>query len=186
MIYVCEHDGAGGAQGRLYKVDPAAGKVTILYNSIPPDGNWWKSKPPIWDGPADYIDLHFVSTLHVIQCPRTGAILNGGWDNSGIRRYLDGFVTSVVNSVYNFHGRQGWGKDMPNFLHHNCEPAVAPNGDLYQADSINVPLRYIRIHRDDWPSQVPEYAYGEKYLPRAKLEEMMLAYGRHYIAAERS
>jgi hypothetical protein len=182
-IYVCDHGGAGGTVGRLYSLDPGTGKIAILYNSIPPDGMWrGRGKPAIFDGPADYERLHFLSTRHQTQCPRTGAIYNGGWDQSSIRRYLDGFVTSIAASQNNLFGRPNWPKDFFKFVHDNFAPAVAPNGDLYMADSANFPLRYLRVYRTDWPAQVPEYAFGEKVLPRARLEELMLQHVNDYIS----
>lgn len=186
LIYTSQHTGSGGGPARLLAIEPESGKIITLYDSVQ-EGSGLKRKSPVWDGPADAKSLTAASTDYQIQCPRTGAIINGGWDNSGIRRYLGGFVTSIVNGDDHFaEGRPGWGSwgkgKGPFFAYHNCEPAVAPNGDLYLADPQSIPQRIIRIYRTDWPKEQPVYGYGERFMPRAKLEELVLEYAREYVA----
>jgi RNA polymerase sigma factor (sigma-70 family) len=185
IVYAAQHGGCAFYPMRLISFDPQTGKGTVLYHSI--WGKWdRKIGSQCWDGPADAQYLLATSTLQQTQCPRTGAILNGGWDSSGFRRYHDGFVTSV------FAGNQGgtdrarpgpaWnGKTAPTFSGHSLEVGVAPNGDMYvpYADAAN---RILRYYRTDWPKEQPEYGYGEKFMPKARLEELMLEYARTYIA----
>jgi hypothetical protein len=57
---------------------------------------------------------------------------------------------------------------------------VAPNGDLYAPDGFAP--RIVRYYRTDWPKEQPEYGYGEKFMPKARLEELMLEYAKKYIA----
>jgi hypothetical protein len=40
----------------------------------------------------------------------------------------------------------------------------------------------VRYYRTDWPKEQPEYGYGEKFMPKARLEELMLEYAKKYIA----
>ena len=109
--------------------------------------------------------MDFKSTFWKVQSPRTGAILNGGWDNSGIRHYHDGFVTSIVNGDQDGSPpRPGW-KNAPSFNHGNSSPAVAPNGDLYIADDNAGVPRILRIFRTDWPKEQPVNGYAEQFLP---------------------
>jgi hypothetical protein len=190
-IYTAQHGGSGGGPGRMFSINPESGKVSMLYDSMPEDGSWRKMKRSVFDGPADAKSLWFTSTRWQTQCPRTGAIINGGWDNSGIRRYLDGFVTTIVG--HSFGGffkppRPGWGTDFKN-VHRNSNPAVAPNGDLYVADThgkrkgkvfITDP-RIIRIYRTDWPQEQPVNGYAEKYMSKKRLESLRLEYAKKYI-----
>lgn len=190
-IYNAQHGGCcgpcRGGPGRMFFIDTVTGKLTLLYDSMPEDeskwskGNLWQPYPFI-DGPADAKTLLFTSTLYQAQCPRTGAIYNGGWDYSGIRRYQDGFVTSLMDNDENSSriGRPGW-KSSPILYHGNSNPAIAPNGDLYIADDNSPAPRIVRIYRTDWPAEQPVYGYGEKFMPRAKLEALMLEYVRKYI-----
>ena len=183
-IYTAQHGGCcgpcGSHPGRLFSVDPKTGEISILYDSIPADGVIGdKSKSPIVDGPADALSLKFTSTLWQTQCPRTGAIINGGWDASGIRRYHDGFVTSIVNPYP--PARTGWDRTAPLFENRNCNPSVAPNGDLYIPDVKSREPRIIRIYRTDWPKEQPVNGYAEEFLPREKLEALMLGYAKEYI-----
>lgn len=192
VIYNSQHGGCcgpcRGSAGRMFSIDPATGKMTILYDSMPEDeSKWFKHREwqpyPFIDGPADATTLLFTSTLFQAQCPRSGAIYNGGWDFSGIRRYQDGFVTSLVDNDENNGrlGRPGW-KSPPILYHGNSNPAIAPNGDLYIADDNSKEPRIIRFYRTDWPKEQPVYGYGEKFMPRAKLDELMLEYARKYLA----
>lgn len=190
-IYNAQHGGCcgpcRGSAGRMFAIDPQSGKLTLLYDSMPDDETkWFKHREwqpyPFVDGPADATTLLFTSTLFQAQCPRSGAIYNGGWDYSGIRRYQDGFVTSLMDNDENNGrvGRPGW-KGSPILYHGNSNPAIAPNGDLYIADDNSKMPRIVRIFRTDWPKEQPVYGYGGKFMPRARLEELMLEYGRKYI-----
>jgi hypothetical protein len=180
-FYLCEHTGCGGGPMRLISVDPTGGKLTHLYDSVL-GVHVDKRASKQWDGPADALTITATSTLIQVQCPRTGAIVNAGWDNTGTRRYLDGFVTSLHGGS-NGATRPGWsGKDVPKTAHHNCEPAIAPNGDIYFADPQSEIQRIWRMYRTDWPKEQPEYGYGEQVMPKAKLEELMLEYAKKYVA----
>lgn len=182
LIYTCQHGGCGGGAGRMFSIDPKTGAVSMLYDSMAPDGSWKKRRSPVIDGPADAVSLDFTSTLWQVQCPRTGAIINGGWDNSGIRRYHDGFVTTIVNGdgTYRIPPRPEW-KSAPKFYHGNSNPSIAPNGDLYIADVNSDVPRILRIYRTDWPKEQPVNGYAEKFLPREKMEALVLEYARDYI-----
>lgn len=187
-IYTAQHGGCcgpcGSGPGRMFSIDPQTGQVTMLYNSVAEDGSWKKERGTLVDGPADALTLKFTSTLYQVQCPRTGAIINGGWDNSGIRRYHDGFVTSIVTGAetYEIPPRPGWKKsESPIFYHRNCNPSVAPNGDLYIADVKSQIPRIIRIYRTDWPKEQPVNGYAEKFMPKEKVEALMLEYAKTYI-----
>lgn len=184
LIYTCQHGGCTGGPGRMFSIDPKTGTITMLYDSMASDGSWTKvwSKKIVFDGPADAQSLLFTSTLWQAQCPRTGAIVNGGWDNSGIRRYHDGFVTTIVNGdeTYRIPPRPGW-KDSPRFYHGNSSPSIAPNGDLYIADDNSAEPRVLRIYRTDWPKEQPINGYAEKFIPKEKMEALMLEYARKYI-----
>lgn len=181
-IYTCQHGGSGGGPGRMFSINPETGIITYLYNSMVSENTWSKRKSPVIDGPADAKSLDFTSTLWQVQCPRTGAIINGGWDNSGIRRYHDGFVTTIINGdeQYRIPPRLGW-KNSPVFHHGNSSPSIAPNGDLYIADDNSDVPRIIRIYRTDWPSEQPVNGYAEKFIPKEKLESLMLEYAKNYI-----
>ncbi len=183
MIYTAQHGGAGGGPGRMFSIEPGTGEITMLYDSMPEDGSWHKRKSPVIDGPADAISLDFTSTRWQVQCPRTGAIINGGWDNSGIRRYHDGFVTTIAGHNYGeFHrpARTGWFMDFNN-VHGNSNPSVAPNGDLYMPDVNYKEPRILRIFRTDWPKEQPVNGYAEKFISREKTESLMLEFAKRYI-----
>ena len=182
-IYTCQHGGAGGGAGRMFSIEPVKGKITMLYDSMADDGTWSKRRGPVIDGPADAKSLNFTSTLWQVQCPRTGAIVNGGWDNMGIRRYHDGFVTTIVGHNYGeFYkpARPGWSTAFRN-VHGNSSPSIAPNGDLYIADDNSDIPRILRIYRTDWPKEQPVNGYAEKFLTREKVEALMLEYAMNYI-----
>ena len=176
----------------MFSINPQSGNIKILYDSISEDGPWRKVRTSVFDGPADAKSLWFASTLYQTQCPRTGAIINGGWDNSGIRRYQDGFVTTLAGHFYGgFYqsARPGWSTGFRN-VHHNSNPAIAPNGDLFIADVNNMQggkiiysePRIIRIYRTDWPEEQPVNGYAEKYMSDEKLESLRLQYAKKYIA----
>jgi hypothetical protein len=191
IIYTSQHGGSGGGPGRMFSINPESGSVTILYDSMPEDRPWRKKLTAAFDGPADAKSLWFTSTLWQTQCPRTGAIINGGWDNAGVRRYLDGFVTTIVG---HFHGgfhqepRPGWGLDFKN-VHKSSNPAVAPDGDLYIADvndewkgkRLYTGARIVRIFRTDWPKEQPVNGYGGQFLTEERRELLMLEYAKDYI-----
>jgi hypothetical protein len=181
-IYTCQHGGSGGGPGRMFSIDPEEGTVVFLYNSVIDGAEWRKRKSPVIDGPADALSLDFTSTLWQVQCPRTGAIINGGWDNSGIRRYHDGFVTSIVNGdqQWKIPPRPGW-VNPPVFHHGNSSPSIAPNGDLYIADDNSGIPRIFRIYRTDWPTEQPVNGYAEKFISRERRKALMLEYAQRYI-----
>jgi hypothetical protein len=191
VIYNSQHGGCcgpcrGGA-GRMFSIDPSTGKLTLLYDSMPEDESTWSKRHewqpyPFIDGPADATTLLFTSTLYQAQCPRSGAIYNGGWDYSGIRRYHDGFVTSLLDNdeEHGRIGRPGW-NGSPILYHGNSNPAIAPNGDLYIADDNSRDPRIVRFYRTDWPKEQPVNGYAERFLPREKLELLMLEYAQKYI-----
>lgn len=182
LIYTSQHGGSGGGPGRMFSINPKTGIVAMLYDSIAEDGAWKKRRSPVIDGPADALSLDFTSTLWQVQCPRTGAIINGGWDNSGIRRYHDGFVTTIVNGDQQHRAppRPGW-QDAPIFIHNNSNPSIAPNGDLYIADVNSNAPRIIRIYRTDWPKEQPVNGYAERFLPKEKMDTLVLEYAQRYI-----
>ena len=182
-IYTAQHGGAGGGPGRMFSIDPKTGVITMLYDSMPEDGTWRKRRSSIIDGPADAKSLDFTSTLWQVQSPRTGAIINGGWDNSGIRRYHDGFLTTVAGHNYGAFwkpARPGWTMGFKN-VHGNNNPSIAPNGDLYLADTNNNVPRIIRIYRTDWPKEQPLNGYAEKFFPKERMKALMLEYAEKYI-----
>lgn len=180
-IYACQHSGDGGGPMRLFCIDPADGRFTYLYDSVMGDPAPSKRGASQWDGPADASNLTSAPTYHQIQCPRSGAVINGGDQSAGIRRYLDGFVTTLVSGHH--EPRPGWsGDDAPRCESSNCESAIAPNGDLYIADSSSPKERIWRMYRTDWPAEQPAYGYGEKHMPKALLEQLMLEYAKNYIA----
>jgi hypothetical protein len=197
IIYACYHGGCGRYPMLLVQVNPETGRSVELYSSL--WGKWDRDiANKCWDGPADAQYLLATSTLHLVQCPRTGALLNGGWDGAGLRRYHDGFVTSVLASASQRDAPIGvrpggdWDlkKGAPQVGAHNVEVGLAPNGDMYVPDAhwggakhgAGQPLRILRYYRTDWPKEQPEYGYGEKFMPKARLEELMLEYARTYIA----
>jgi hypothetical protein len=180
VIYLAQTGGCGSHALRVFSFDPKKGIMRTLANSI---GSHWKKsehKRGLWDGPADAWSLCGSSTKYAGYCPRTGGFYFAGWDWAGLRRYHDGFVTSVLTAF----GRKAFGKRAPvsaaAFKHNNCNPAVAPNGDLYIPDAGS--QRVFRVYRTDWPKEQPPYGYGEKFLPRKKIEELMLEYANEYIA----
>jgi hypothetical protein len=195
VIYVAEHGGAGRHPMRLFSLDPGTSASAILYDSSPYfgqlaalTGGAARGAVPFWDGPADAQTLAGTSTMAQIQCPRTGAIYNGGWDKSGVRRYQDGFVTTLFHSEWTpsrveARRPEPWAGDAtPKFWHHNTEIAVGPSGDIYIADVYEFPQRLLRLYRTDWPREQPEYGYGARVLPRARLRELMLDHARKYVA----
>lgn len=182
-IYNSQHGGAGGGSGRMFSITPDTGRINMLYDSMLENGTWYKRRSPVIDGPADAKTLNFTSTMWQIQCPRTGAIINGGWDNSGIRRYHDGFVTTIAGHNFGeFHkpARPGWSDEFKN-VHGNSNPSVAPNGDLYIADISSSQARIIRIFRTDWPKEQPVNGYAEQFMQKDEKEALMLEYVERYI-----
>jgi hypothetical protein len=193
-IYTAQHPGCcgptGRGQGRMFSIDTTTGELTMLYNSMSEDDTEWTMweyrSALLIDGPADAKSLSFTSTLYQIQCPRTGAILNGGWDNSGIRRYHDGFVTTLISGgEFIFYSpRPDWiKKESPSWWHRNSNPAVAPDGSLYIADVNYKEPRVIRIYRTDWTAEQPVNGYAEKFMPKDKVEALMIEYAKKYIEA---
>jgi len=192
FIYTSQHGGCGRYPMQLVWFNPETGMSGALYSSL--WGKWDRAiADKRWDGPADAQYLLATSTCQQTQCPRTGAILNGGWDGSGMRHYQDGFVTTMITGQRSSspRGRLEWTeKDAPRFSAHNVEVGIAPNGDMYvpdngwggATDGKGQPKRILRYYRTDWPKEQPEYGYGEKFMPKAKLEELMLEYAKKYVA----
>jgi hypothetical protein len=185
-IYAAVTGGCGLYPMRLIGVYPKGGAVTVLANNL-----GFQRRTGCYDGPADARSLISSSTRRLHQCPRTGALLWAGWDGNGLRRYHGGFVTSVVNGTSYMvdakTGRPEFDKRLTGaFSHFGLEPTVAPNGDIYVAPMPHGALApdagIARIRRLDWPKTQPHYGYGEKFLPRKKLKELMLAYAKRYIA----
>jgi len=207
VIYQCKHTGCGGGPGRLFRVDTATGRVTMLYDSMPTwDPNQAK-KPAGYretmselkstnDGPADATTLRFITTNFQFTCPRTGAVYNGGWDCAGIRRYHDGFVTSLAQTsqMGGAGGRPEWGKEPVACFGSLAQcPDTAPNGDVYLTNCQDYGMfkgaklrvngiRIVRLYRTDWPEEQPVNGYANKFLPPEKREKLMLEYAKKYIA----
>jgi hypothetical protein len=188
-IYVCQggsaqNNSAPGTMMRAFSLDIVSGKITIHYQSATP----WVPSTACWDGPADANTIGTKSTFAAVQCPRSGAIYNGGWDNSGIRRYKDGFVTTLCGGKAGSVGRPEWNcpqnmteiseEGAPSFSYHNGNPAVAPNGDLYFADQYAP--RFFKVYRTDWSEEQPSYGYAEQFMPRDSLRKLMLAYAHSF------
>jgi hypothetical protein len=191
FIYTSHHGGCGQYPMQLVWFNPERGEPGELYSSFWGRGSrgaFTREDHGIagrcWDGPADAQYLLATSTKYQMQCPRTGAIMNCGWDDAALRRYQDGFVTSVLDATGERHPPRpgaGWiGKDVPNPGSNTTMGGVAPNGDLYAPDGFAP--RIVRYYRTDWPKEQPEYGYGEKFMPKARLEELMLEYAKKYIA----
>jgi len=216
-LYQNFHPGCPTGAGRLFSVNLATGKLQTLYDSL----GAWPNTPPhaanhqVWlteegraafleayrarncDGPADATTLAFVTTCFQSQCPRTGAIINGGWDQSGLRRYHGGFVTTLTT------GRDG--DDRPEWKGHGyvfrsgglmIPPDIVPNGDLYLTDTWfrstakhfkNDPvreaaIRIVRLRRTDWPAEQPVAGYWNQQISPEAREKLMLEYAKKYIA----
>lgn len=202
----------GSGEGTLYVIDTITGKVTKPMNNLPePEDGSFRIYDPAYcktlgdgtyttiaDGPADAKSLRFTSTLYAIQSPRNGAILFGGWDQSGIREYHDGFVTSVISGMNPSRSDPAiwtwfkmWnGIKIPGFEARNSNPSIAPDGSLYIADvndkdstGYTGHARIIRIYRTDWPTEQPVNGYAEQFMPKAKVETLRLEYAQNYIAS---
>ncbi len=150
------------------------------------------------DGPADAASLRFVTTCFQVQCPRTGAIINGGWDCAGLRRYHDGFVTAVAQTsqMGSESPRPEWkGRNVAPFGSLQSSPDVAPDGSIYvtgnsiddqyfKDDSLRLNgVRIVRIWRTDWPDKQPVNGYTDRFLPLEEREKLMLEYAKSYIKA---
>ncbi len=216
-IYQLIHPGCGGGPGSLFSFDMKTGQLAVLYDSHAAWPALRDGKPRdevkkqaaafkaahvaagTVDGPADAVSLRFVTTCYQSQCPRTGAIMNGGWDQSGIRRYHDGFVTSLANgrrpnSALRTGGRPEWdGQTTASWGNLQSPPDAAPNGDLYLTDcsqpgdfpgrdEMKDGLRIVKLSRTDWPEKQPVNGYANKFLPQTKRHALMLEYARKYIA----
>ncbi|MCF8063147.1 MAG: hypothetical protein K9M82_11565, partial [Deltaproteobacteria bacterium] len=87
-IYACKHTGSTGGPGKLFRFHPQRGTLQMLYDSTVtwehdakrPSGyrELQKALQSGTDGPADATTLKFETTCFQVQCPRTGAIFNGG------------------------------------------------------------------------------------------------------------
>ena len=203
LVYQSLHTGCSGGPGRLFQIDPKTGKLTMLYDSMSVWDPKQAKKPAgyketrnelksTYDGPADATTLWFVTTNFQFQCPRTGAICHGGWDGAGIRRYHDGFVTSLATG--GFTGRPDWGKDLvASFSNLQQCPDAAPNGDVYltnckdyimfKDDKLRTNgIRVVRLYRTDWPEKQPVNGYANKFLSPEEREKLMLEYAKKHIA----
>lgn len=195
LIYTAQHGGCCWYQvrpeARLFSLDPKQGALTVLYQTAKPAKKPADlSTPTTIDGPADSDVLAASSTDEQEQCPRTGAIFNGGWDESGIRRYQDGFVTTLMAPGGQFdtgtRPRPTWTDWWPTFrglvhtTHFSTALTMAPTGDLYIAAGQDTLV--FRVYRADWPATIPPYAYGETVLPRAQLLELMRARAAALVA----
>jgi hypothetical protein len=220
LLYCCRHPGCGRGPGRLFSLDPKTGKITRLYDSLMA----WPSHQAggdasaresglsarrassaasgsLQDGPADAVTLDFVTTCFQNQCPRTGAVVNGGWDGSGLRRYHDGFVTTWIDTQHGRgevrFGRPEWNGYVSDFGNLQQPPAIAPDGSIYIVDvsmdglspemkRINTAwdgdVLVIRISRTDWPKEQPVNGYANQFLSPEKREELRLEYVKKYIA----
>lgn len=209
FFYNSSGQGSGPSAGVLIRMNLADGKVAMLYNSNDPAYGAARQKAGMkfWDGPADAVSLYFSSSDYQFQCPRTGAIFNGGWDGSGTRRYHDGFVTTFGGSTFG-SSRPEW-KDatMPQgaFGHMRQSLAMAPNGDVYYSCKHSPGARYskefpkwaretpesFRLMRDglrimhlwrtDWPKEQPVNGYADQFLSPEKRDELILEYVKDYI-----
>jgi len=208
-IYVCRHTGSMGGPGKLFRFDVNTGALSMLYDSTPLwDPTNSKNPPGYKDlrreldstncGPADANTLWFCTTNYQLQSPRTGAVFNGGWDASGIRRYHDGFVTSLVQTYQNFGegdcaGRPEWGDKhiVANFGSLMSPPDIAPNGDVYLTsrkdhqvydDDLRANgIRIIRLSRTDWPMEQPVNGYANQFLSPSERKNLMIEYANRYV-----
>ena len=212
-IYISRHPGAGGGPGKLFRFSVNTGRLEILYDSTPiwdpaeakqpadaqdPDRFYRAVRAELdstADGPADAITLMFTTTCFQFQSPRTGAIVNGGWDASGLRRYHDGFVTSLVvhEQISQRGGRPEWGDDkVAAFGSLQSSPDIAPNGDLYltstqeerafPGDELRIHgIRIIRLHRTDWPIEQPVNGYANHYLSPERRSALMRQYAERFV-----
>jgi RNA polymerase sigma factor (sigma-70 family) len=212
LLYCCRHPGCGRGPGRLFSLDPKTGKITRLYDSLmawpsleaggkQEERAAYTKASGIQDGPADAVTLDFVTTCFQNQCPRTGAVVNGGWDGSGLRRYHDGFVTTWIDSQHGGKadvrfGRPEWNEYVSQFAGLQQPPAIGPDGSIYIVDvsgdrspemkRINTAwdgdVLVIRISRTDWPKEQPVNGYANQFLSPEKREELRLEYVKKYIA----
>ncbi|MCK5850007.1 MAG: hypothetical protein KAH23_03755 [Kiritimatiellae bacterium] len=213
-IYQAFHPGCGTGPGRLFSINLANGSITKLYDSLQAwpsltlggdkknKGKAYKAFKSIVrkmdsnDGPADAVSLRFTTTCYQLQCPRTGAVINGGWDCSGLRRYHDGFVTSIAQTrqMGSRSPRPEWkGQHVAPFGSLQSSPDAAPDGSIYvtgngiddkyfENDSLRLNgLRIVRIWRTDWPAKQPVNGYANKFLSLEKREKLMLEYAKNYI-----
>jgi RNA polymerase sigma factor (sigma-70 family) len=201
-FYNCTYQGTGPSPGLLFRVNMKDGKVETLYDSGNPQGRTggkYSSDNYLWDGPGDAVKLTFSSTRYQTQCPRTGAIFNSGWDGAGLRRYHDGFVTTLADSSFRPHRPDWKDKKEPCAAFGNkVTPSIAPNGDMYlegltagagrfsdawpEFTKGKDDIRIVRIFRTDWPKEQPVNGYANQFVSPEKREELMLDYCKKYIA----
>lgn len=205
-IYACKHTGSTGGPGKLFRFMAGSGELQMLYDSSATWENEAKRPKGYMalrallnapnDGPADAATLKFETTCFQAQCPRTGAIYNGGWDASGIRRYHDGFVTSFAQTMQmgGEGGRPEWGKDpVAAFGSLQSCPDVAPNGDVYltsrheyimfKGDKLREEgIRVIRLYRTDWPKEQPINGYANRFLTPKDRKRLMIEYAKRHIS----
>jgi len=204
-LYNSSGQGSGPAAGVLFRVNLTSGDVDTLYDSLRPPAakNEKRRENRMWSGPADAISLTFSSTRYQTQCPRTGAILNMGWDGAGIPRYHDGFVTCLAANCWGDHRPEWKGQWVATLGNCNLFLEVAPNGDVYFADKSyhghgrparNYPdwgkgrpelvdgIRIVRIFRTDWPAEQPVAGYWNAQISPEDREKLILEYAKKYIA----
>lgn len=214
MLYQCFHPGCGTGPGRLFSVDLKTGKILRLYDSLQawPALEFGSNRSEQEDarkrwltllrtscssGPADAINLQFRTTCFQTQCPRTGAIINGGWDGSGLWRYHDGFVTSMAQTLQmtSNDARPEWkGQNVAAFGSLQSCPDVAPDGSIWLTDC-EISDRYftgdklrlegtrvMHLWRTDWPMEQPVNGYADQFVSPEKREAMMLEYCKKYMA----
>lgn len=168
-IYLGSGGECGGNAMSLYKIDPLSGQATKVFDTYRgPNGQMDTRKDREWykailgglveaDGPVGNPYLFCRSTSDITYCPRSGAIYFAGWDGYGIRRYLDGYLTTLISPFgdhtkpKNFQGlRHGLGtavNGLIDFVHGSNSIGIAPNGDIY----MNAQGAVMRIFRRDWP-----------------------------------
>jgi hypothetical protein len=205
-LYNCSGQGSGPKGGVLFRVDLAKGGVEILYDSLSAEDSTrvaaMKAVGGIWSGPADAVSLHFSSTKFQVQCPRTGAVYNSGWDGAGVPRYHDGFVSCFAHSSWG-NSRPEWKDRFTATFGNDYVMDIAPNGDKYVCDLCNKGTRHprpkqrlagydreelvdgirlIRMWRTDWPEKQPVAGYWNSVFPPEEREKLMLEHCRNYIA----
>ena len=169
-IYIGSGGECGGNGMSLYRVDPETAKAVEILNTYRgPRGQMDTRKDREWfnkilsgevtaDGPVGNPYLFCRSTADISYCPRTGAIYYSGWDGYGIRRYLDGYLTTLISPAGDssdpkrFQGLRpnlgNKGHGMCDFSYSSMSLGIAPDGDIYMNSQWSV----MRIFRTDWPN----------------------------------
>ena len=169
FIYLGSGGEAGGNGMSLYRINPENGYSETIFNTYRgqngqmdtrKDKKWYASilKGDVMaDGPAGSPYLFCRSTADITCCPRTGAIYFSGWDGYGIRRFFDGYLTTLISPYGDADhpkafeglrpglGKQGYG--LCNFVYGSLSIGVDPKGDIY----MNAQGSIMKIYRTDWP-----------------------------------